>query len=320
MTAMTTTRAGYVALVGRPNAGKSTLLNALIGEKLSIVTPLPQTTREPVTGIYTAGDAQIIFIDTPGLLEAKYSLQRSMHEQALAALVEADVVLLMLDAARPTALPEGDALAALAARGSALVVAINKIDAAGSGAAAALDEWSRAILGAAARRISALTGEGLEALRAALVERLPASPFLFPADELAIQPVRFFVGELVRETVFEQYRDEVPYATVVRVDEYREGSEPLYIRATVYVERESQKGIIVGRHGAGIRELGAAARRKIEAFVGMPVYLDLRVKALPGWRRKASALQYLGYTPPAAEAGGGRRGRRGRRRDEGTER
>jgi GTPase len=299
----TGTRAGYVALAGRPNVGKSTLLNAFLGEKLSIVTPRAQTTREPVTGILTEGDVQIVFVDTPGLLEAKYALQQSMQEQALGALADADLVLLLLDATRPDDLPAGEALTALEARRTALLVAINKVDAADPEAITALEAWSRATLGSAPVRLSAANGEGLAELRSELEARLPASPFFFPADDIATQPVRFFVGELVRETVFEEYEQEVPYATVVRVDEFREGSDPLYIRATVYVERGSQKAIIVGRKGAGIRRLGERSREKIEALLGTPVYLDLWVKALPNWRRKASSLRYLGYAPPAAHAG-----------------
>jgi GTPase len=300
---MNATRAGYVALVGRPNVGKSTLLNAFLGEKLSIVTPRAQTTREPVTGIHTQDGVQIIFVDTPGLLEARYALQRSMHEQALGALGDADVVLLLLDAGRPDELPAGEALEALTARRDALIVAINKVDAAADGAVEALRGWSREHFGVAGIEVSALESRGIHQLREAIVERLPESPFFFPDDELATQSVRFFVGELVRETVFEQYEDEVPYSSVVRVDEYREGSDPLYIRATVYVERETQKAIIVGRQGSGIRQLGAASRQKIEAFLGTAVYLDLWVKAMPGWRRKASSLQYLGYRAPSSEAG-----------------
>jgi GTP-binding protein Era len=179
---------------------------------------------------------------------------------------------------------------------------------------AGLEAWSERELGLTARRISALTGAGLEELLATLSAALPESPFFYPPDELAVQPVRFFVAELVRETIFEEYVEEVPYATVVRVEEYREASDPVYIRATIYVERDSQKAIVLGKGGAGIRRLGERARAKIESFVGARVYLDLWVKALPGWRRKAETLRYLGY--PVAEGPGGERretpGRKGR--------
>lgn len=289
------TRAGYVALVGRPNVGKSTLLNAFMGEKLSIVTPRAQTTREAVTGILTGPDAQAVFVDTPGLLEAKYALQKAMHRWALEALADADVVLLLLDATRPSEQPTGDALEALRVRRSNVVAAINKTDAASPDAVAELKTWCEHELGLEAYTLSASTGDGVEALRRALVERLPEGPFLFPEDELAVQSVRFFVTEMVRETVFEEYEQEVPYSTAVRIEEFREADEPIYIRATIYVERESQKRILIGRAGEGIKRLGQRSREKVEAFLGAPVYLDLWVKALPNWRRKSSTLKYLGY-------------------------
>ena len=289
------TRAGYVALVGRPNVGKSTLLNAFMGEKLSIVTPRAQTTREAVTGILTGPDAQAVFVDTPGLLEAKYALQKAMHRWALEALADADVVLLLLDATRPSEQPTGDALDALRSRRANVVAAINKTDAAPPDAVAELRGWCERELGLEAHTLSAATGDGVEALRTALTERLPEGPFLFPEDELAVQSVRFFVTEMVRETVFEEYEQEVPYSTAVRIEEFREADEPIYIRATIYVERESQKRILIGRAGEGIKRLGQRSREKVEAFLGAPVYLDLWVKALPNWRRKSSTLKYLGY-------------------------
>lgn len=296
------TRAGHVALVGRPNVGKSTLLNAFVGEKLSIVTPRAQTTREAVTGILTMDAAQIVFVDTPGLLEAKYALQRAMQVWALEALADADVVLLLLDATRPGALPDEQAMEALRRRRSDLVVVVNKTDAASTDAIAELTDWSQREFGAQPIAIAAATGAGVDALRGALVARLPESPFLFPDDDLAVQSVRFFVTELVRETIFEEYEQEVPYSTAVKVEEFREAGEPIYIRATVYVERESQKRIVIGRAGEGIKRLGQRARAKIEAFIGAPVYLDLWVKPLPNWRRKMNTLQYLGYPVPPDDA------------------
>ncbi len=300
------TRAGDVALVGRPNVGKSTLLNAFIGERLSIVTPRAQTTRERVLGIYTDARAQLVFVDTPGLLDATYLLQRSMLEAALTAVREADLVLLLLDALRPEERPAPDALAQLQGRGEALHVAVNKIDAAPLEAVEGLASWARQTLGREPHRVSAATGEGVERLRELLVAGLPESPFLYPPDDIAAQPVRFFAAELVRETIFELYEEEIPYATVVRIEDFREASDPVYIRATIYVERESQKAILLGRGGAALKTLGAAAREKIETFIGARVYLDLWVKVLPGWRRKKSALEYLGYAPPAEERRGGR--------------
>ncbi|NLG60804.1 MAG: KH domain-containing protein, partial [Candidatus Cloacimonetes bacterium] len=152
--------------------------------------------------------------------------------------------------------------------------------------------------------LSASTGQGVAELLGALEARLPVSPFLYPEDELAVQSVRFFVTELIRETIFEEYEQEVPYSTAVRIEEYREAADPIYIRATIYVERESQKQILIGRGGARIKRLGARAREKIEAFLGQRVYLDLWVKPLANWRRKVGTLQYLGYPVPREDADG----------------
>ncbi|MBR9989388.1 MAG: GTPase Era [Gemmatimonadetes bacterium] len=298
-----TTRAGHVALIGRPNVGKSTLLNAFMGEKLSIVTPKAQTTRESVTGILTTDTAQAIFVDTPGLLEPKYALQRAMHETALEVIADADLVLLLLDATRPGELPpDGTVLNAIRRRRDAILVIINKIDEGSSDAVEALKTWTRDTFGLEAVPISASRGDGVAELRSAIEAGLPENPFFYPEDELAVQPVRFFVTELIRETIFEMYEQEVPYATIVRVEEYRESDDPVFIRATVYVERESQKPIVIGKGGAGIRDLGSRSRAKIEAFIGQRVYLDLFVKTLPNWRAKLGTLRYLGYRLPPALA------------------
>jgi GTP-binding protein Era len=293
-----------VALVGRPNVGKSTLLNALVGEKLSIVTARPQTTREAVTGILTRPGFQAVFVDTPGLMDPRYLLHEAMQQTALGALEQADVVLLLLDGAHEEEVPGGEVVSMLRSRRERLVVAVNKADVAEASMASRLARWSEAELGVSALAVSAATGAGVEVLLGALVDRLPEGPFLYPEDELATQPVRFFVEELVRETVFELYGQEVPYSTAVRIEEYRESADPVYIRAVVYVERASQRGIVIGQGGAKIRELGVRARAKIETFVGARVYLDLWVKTLPGWRRKAGSLKRLGYPLPRGAGGG----------------
>lgn len=290
------THAGYVALVGQPNAGKSTLLNAFVGEKLSIVTPKAQTTWQRVTGIVTTGSAQMIFLDTPGLLEPKDLLQRSMLEQALDALREADLVLVVVDATQP--LEPGPVEAAVAKTQAPRLAAVNKIDAASGEAVRAHMRWAEDALRARPFAVSALAGKGVPELAEAIAAALPEAPFLYPPDEIASEPVRFFVAELVRETVFERYRQEIPYSVFCRVEEFREEQEPVYIEVGVFVERESQKGIVVGKGGAGIRELGRASRAKIEHFLGRPVYLELWVKTLPGWRRKRGDLARLGFRVP----------------------
>jgi GTP-binding protein Era len=289
------TRAGIVTVVGKPNAGKSTLLNRVVGTKLSIVSDKPQSTRNRVVGIRTESEVQMVLLDTPGLLNPLYALQQAMRATAVKALEEADAVLYLIDATTP-----GDALtplheaAGLPQRPRApIVLALNKSDLL---APSARD----AVLARApdAHLISATTGDGVDSLFATLGALLPESPFLYPEDEISTQTVRFFVAELIRETALEQLEEEVPYSIACEVEEYREAQTPIYIRAVVYVERESQKRIFIGAGGQRIRSVGGAARAKIEAFVGAKVFLDLWVKVLPNWRRNAHALQRLGFRVP----------------------
>jgi GTPase len=283
-------RAGIVTVVGKPNAGKSTLLNRIVGEKLSIVTPKAQTTRDRVVGILTTGDTQMVVLDTPGLLNPRYALQRAMRGVALHALEDADVIVYLADATDgvPPSLVEAAELES-PPRAPVLLV-LNKID--------ELDAASRERLTAecpGAYFVSAIRGDGVDELLARLGQLLPESPFLYPDDEISTQTVRFFVSELVRETALEQLEEEVPYSIACEVEEYRETRTPIYIRAVIHVERESQKRILIGAKGQQIREIGRIARAKIEAFVGSPVYLDLWVKVLHNWRRNAQAMRRFGY-------------------------
>ncbi len=294
------TRTGYVTLVGRPNAGKSTLMNRFIGEHISIVTPKAQTTWERVTGILTRDTTQMVFLDTPGLLEARDLLQKSMLGAALSALGEADVILVVIDARyAPSPSDEERLLSALADTAAPLHLALNKVDEAESGPVLAWRAWAAEHLPrGSVHEISAVDGSGVDELLAALAADLPESPFLYPDDEIASQPVRFFVEELVRETVFEMFHEEVPYSVVCRVGEFRETQEPVYIQIDVHVERKSQKGILIGKGGAAIRELGGRARAKIEHFLGRSVYLDLWVKPLKSWRKNRTTLGTLGFQVP----------------------
>ena len=290
------TRAGIVTVVGKPNAGKSTLLNRVIGEKLSIVSPKPQSTRDRIVGIHTTGDVQMVLFDTPGLLHPRYALQEAMRAAALDALDDADVIIYVADATEGAPAPLPEAAGLMRPPGAPVVVALNKAD--------ALDAADRERLRAAlpeARFISALTGDGIDALLDETARRLPESPFLYPEDEISTQSVRFFVAELIRETALEQLEDEVPYSVACEIEEFREDRTPLYIRAVIHVERESQKGILIGAKGSRIRDIGRAARAKIEQFVGAPVYLDLRVKVLPNWRKNAVAMRRFGYRLPQEE-------------------
>lgn len=293
------TRAGYVALVGLPNVGKSTLLNRLVGERLSIATAKAQTTWQRVTGILTEGSTQLVFLDTPGLLEPHDLLQRAMRAAALDALSEADVVLLVVDASREPDLAEQERVgAALRGLRAPIHVAVNKIDRAHDGAVRAWEQWAASWPGTGLHRISAEAGTGTTELLEALRADLPASPFYYPEDEIASAPVRFFVAELVRETIFERYHQEIPYSIFCEVTEFREGQDPIYVGVDILVERTSQKGILIGKGGSAIRGLGSAARTKIEHLLGRSVYLDLWVKPLESWRKSPAQLTRLGFRLP----------------------
>ncbi len=294
-------RAGIVTVVGKPNVGKSTLLNRIIGQKLSITSSKPQSTRDRIVGIRSEDDVQMVILDTPGLLEPRYELQRVMRATALRALEDADVIVYMVDAHdHPSAPPLADAAALERPPNAPVITAFNKID--------ALDHEERAVLLERAAAddsivaISASSGHGVEQLLARVAVLLPESPFLYPEDEIGTQSLRFFAAELVRETALEQLEEEVPYSVACEVEEFREERSPVYIRAVIYVERPTQKQILIGRKGERIREIGRASRVKIEELVGSPVYLDLWVKVLPNWRRNAKALRRFGYKPPEENA------------------
>jgi GTP-binding protein Era len=288
-----TTRAGFVTLVGKPNAGKSTLLNQLVGERLAIVSPKPQSTRDRVVGILTDEHSQVILFDTPGLLEPRYALHRSMQHAAQKAMQEADVIVHLVDAADD----EPRDLVALAqlerAPRATLILALNKAD-----RLSAAERSSMAARHPDAIFISASSGDGVPELLERVRAALPVSPFLYDAEDVSTQQVRFFVAEFLRESVLEQLDDEVPYSVAVGIEEFREGKSPVYIRAVMYVERESQKPILIGAGGSRIKALGQATRAKIEPLVGGPVFLDLWVKVLPNWRRNLASLERLGYRLP----------------------
>jgi len=288
-------RAGIVTLAGRPNAGKSTLLNRLVGEQLSITSPKPQSTRDRVVGILSRDlpePTQLIFFDTPGLFEPNDELQHTMRTAARTALADADVILYVADATKGVPPPLHEAAALATPPRSPVITVLNKIDRLPPATLATLRGEARA---GESYAISALTGEGVDALIDVLAARLPESPFLYAADDVSTQPVRFFVAEFIREAALEQLNEELPYSVAVQVDEFRETGTPAYIRAIVYVEHESQKAILVGKGGTRIREIGRAARVRIERLIERPVYLDLWAKVLPNWRRDAAALRRLGY-------------------------
>ncbi|MHB8420250.1 MAG: GTPase Era [Myxococcales bacterium] len=301
-------RAGFVALVGEPNVGKSTLLNRLLGQKVAIVSPRPQTTRNRILGVLTAPAFQLALLDTPGLHLAKGALHRAMRESATSATHEVDLVALVVDATRPRgpAEAEGDVRALLdeirrGRRRSALVV--NKVDRVEKTRLLPLiGAWVEAHAFDLVYPISALTGENTQGLAPALAELLPEGPPLFPGEVVTDQAERVLVAELVREQVFRQLRQEVPYAVAVEVesfDEARRGAaRPLVeIHATLHVERTSQKGILIGKKGARLKAIGSAARREVEALLGCQVFLALNVRVEEGWTDSERAVHRFGYGP-----------------------
>lgn len=279
-----------VTLAGRPNVGKSTLLNRIVGQKLSIISEKPQSTRNRVVGIHTTDDYQMVILDTPGLLEPRYRLQETMRSAAIRALEDADVIVHLSDAREGAPASLAEAAELTVAPNAPVLTVVNKIDLL---PADRLQELR--IAAPHALFMSGVTGAGVAELETAVVERLPESAFLYPEDEVSTQTMRFFAAELIRETALEQLGEEVPYSVACVIEEFREERSPVYVRALVYVERESQKRIFIGAKGARIRAIGEAARAKIEALVGGKVYLDLWVKVSPNWRRDAGALERFGY-------------------------
>ena len=286
-------RSGYVALVGKPNVGKSTLLNALLGQKLSIVTRKPQTTRHRVLGILSGDAYQIIFLDTPGLIEPRYKLQEAMMHAVSGAIAEADLLLFLADATRDR--PDTFSLERIGERPALLL--LNKIDLIPQEQALPLVEAYTALRAfEEIIPISALKGFNLDAVLRETVARLPLGPPFYPRDVISEQPERFFIAEIIREKIFETFRQEVPYAVQVNVVDYeeREGEKDL-IHAEIVVERDSQKGILIGKGGQALKKIGTRARKDIEAFLEKPVFLRLHVKVRQDWRNRDTFLRSFGY-------------------------
>jgi GTP-binding protein Era len=289
-------RSGFVALFGPPNSGKSTLLNALVGAKVAITSPVPQTTRTPLRGVVHRPDAQVVFVDTPGLHRPRHRLGEHMVRGARKALEDVDLALLVLDASRTPGEEAEEAARAAAGVRVPRLVALNKVDVASDEQVRAWKAWVvDRVPAEEVLTTSALQGVGLEELLDAVVRRLPEGPPYFAPDDLTDQPVQALVREIIREKAIELTREEVPHAVAVELEEFRKDPDRdvTYIRATLHVERPSQKKILVGAGGRVVREIGRRARPEVEAWVGGPVYLDLWVKVSEDWRRKDGFLRRL---------------------------
>jgi GTP-binding protein Era len=297
-------KVGFVSIFGKPNAGKSTLLNALMGEKLAIVSPKVQTTRHRIKGILTEKDYQIIFSDTPGIIEPRYRLHEKMMQAVRNSLEDADLALLLLDIRDDW--EENDRLFASLQLTSPGIVVLNKTDETTrkkidearvffGGKAEDGEEGSGKPYGREVIAISALKGENIDTLLAAVLRLLPEGQPFFEGDDLTDLPTKFFVGELIREKIFLLYGDEIPYQATVLVQEFKEKTTLTKVRADIIVQRESQKGIILGEAGRMIRRLGSDARADIEKFIGRKVFLELFVKVRPKWRDTETFLKEYGY-------------------------
>jgi len=294
-------KSGFVALTGRPNVGKSTVMNAFMQQKIAIVTPRPQTTRSRQLGIITEPDYQMIFVDTPGIIrEPRHKLDEYMLDSADEILSDVDVVLWLVDSGEAPG-PEDEAIAAklqaLDER-TRVILGINKLDALPAEQVLSRSEAYRALLPDADWiMFSALTGAGLSELLKMLKNEMPEGPMFYPPEQITDVFLRDIAAEMIREQLMLQLRDEVPYGTAVQVLDFKERpGEPTYISANIFVERDSHKGIIIGSKGAQLRKIGAAARKEIEAMLDEKVFLDLWVKVEPRWRRDENALKRLGYS------------------------
>jgi GTP-binding protein Era len=294
-------RAGFVAVVGKPNVGKSTLMNRYVGQKVAIVSPKPQTTRRRILGIRTDNRAQIVFVDTPGIHQPLHKLGEVMVETARRAVPDADIVLFLVDASERPADQDEQIAALLRDHASApIILVLNKIDRIeGDSVSAPTEAYSGLVEAADTVSISATEGTATEKLLATIIDYLPAGPQYYPPDQVTDQPERLIGAELIREQVLRFTREEVPHAVEVVVEEWKQRRENLtYVSANVFVEKESQKGIVIGSGGSMLKRIGQAARQELERFVGHQVYLELWVKVRKQWRKDPNALRWFGHTVP----------------------
>lgn len=288
-------KAGYVNIIGEPNVGKSTLLNALLGEQLVITNPKAQTTRHRILGILNGEDHQLVLSDTPGILDPQYRMHESMMEAVDEAIIDADILLVLVELGQK---PErsGRVIERVARYKGPVVVLVNKVDTGSEPEIlAALETWQVTFPKVKVVPLSALHGLNVEELRTYLIEQLPEHPAYFPKDELSDRNMRFFISEIIREKVLANYKQEIPYSTQVVVNSYEEAPEIVRIQADVIVMRESQKGIVIGEGGNALRRVGTQARIAISKFIDRKVFLDLKVKVDPDWRESKDKLKKYGY-------------------------
>ena len=289
-------KSGFVAIVGRPNAGKSTLVNTLVGRKVAIVSPRPQTTRNRIQGILNREDAQIVLIDTPGLHKPDSALSRQMMDEVEHALEGIDILSLIVDASAEFGAGDRFAIEWVKKFKGPVFLLLNKVDAVRKPSLLPLiDRYRKLFDFAEIFPMSATTGEGCADLVNGWLARLPEAPPYFPQDQFTDQPERFLVAELVREKAIHATREEVPHAVAVLVDSFEETEELIKIRATIYVEREGQKGILIGKGGETIKKIGTLARKEIESILGAHVFLELFVKVQPNWRQNAALVRQLDW-------------------------
>ncbi len=292
-----THKAGFVNIVGRPNVGKSTLMNAMIGENLSIITSKAQTTRHRILGIVNGEDFQIIYSDTPGILKPGYKLQEYMLKFARTAISDADIVLYVTEIEEKKE-DSGETIEKLQNLKVPVILLINKIDLSkGDQIDILMQEWQDTLPNACIIPISALEKFNLEKVFAMILEKLPESPPFYPKDELTDKNERFFVSEIIREKILMNYKQEIPYSVEIHVESFKESDLIININCNIFVERDSQKGILIGHQGKGLKRVGTLARLDMEKFFGKKVFLETRVKVQKDWRNDPRFLKQSGYNP-----------------------
>jgi GTP-binding protein Era len=296
-------KSGFVSLVGRPNAGKSTLLNALVGQKVAIVADKPQTTRTLIQGVVTTPESQVIFVDTPGIHKADSQLNKRLMDNVRAALEERDLLLYVVDATRAFGEEDRRAVDILRHAASPVLAVLNKVDLVKEKPRLLplIEIYKQHHDFAGYLPVSATRGTGLDALRKAVVDHLPPGPAYFPEDYVTDQPERFLAAELIREKVLLATRQEVPHSVAVMVDRWEETPRITRIYATIRVERDGQKAIVIGAKGATLKQIGTLARTEMERIFGFRIYLDLHVRVQPGWREKAAFLNALDWRTMAGK-------------------